>query len=775
MLTVRPPIQLKLKSSLSGANTHFRERMEGNYQLMRVSIQPEDLLHLISQPPEVYLDESGMTSLVNTANLYQNQEINLEIINNVMNRVLLSDRYSITYQDQVFISSVFRKLGVTNVQEFMSRFVSMKEETKNRQELMNLYWNHLEELRQLAVSYVTKQKEAKESEPESAKEYSNNVLSLHQKIFNRLGTGSVYEEVKNYLTASFIQNRIYPSELQVGEQTVLSQNILLNQLKNVSAGKEEPLVYNRMNVYEMGDADNRTEQRIQNVQEVNQAVLFHLLDQIYALRFGQIMERTDVWYRLEGALYQSAENTIRRYEHYHNQTNWSRQEAKHYVRTYQENQKQEISILNRIFPESEREVTNREEYWQIERTAPGQPELVREVEVSEVSHTIHHTDLEYLPQETIVQNRESELILTEETRLKRELDRINEQNIANWEKLQSMQPLEVRNHRITIDRQQARRDALRALESPEEVMMEYLTSENRLETMQREENEYLQQVISEETKQIFSELEKYRNIQEQTGIGGRQDQAQMQLERDIRFRNVLETERYFEEQEHRQEDLVYETRTDVQELLHTQEEGIRIRTEEKIRQHTFPEETVKMFARLEEQRKVPDPVVLELLSKGEEAAEEIRIHRRQESRRELETNELVKEELIHTVQEEILEPVKTAVSETLIRQEDSLRYDRIDLVHKSQEQTVQEELLEEIESRRQRNRVIEEKTEEHQVTEKIQEREIKQIFHEMKVDQQEEIARLVSQNLQQQIGRLSDQVYGKLEKRLDGERRRRGL
>ena len=48
-------------------------------------------------------------------------------------------------------------------------------------------------------------------------------------------------------------------------------------------------------------------------------------------------------------------------------------------------------------------------------------------------------------------------------------------------------------------------------------------------------------------------------------------------------------------------------------------------------------------------------------------------------------------------------------------------------------------------------------------------------INEFQVNQNEELARLISEKVQRQLGNLSEQVYGKLEKRMDTERRRRGL
>lgn len=684
MLTVRPPIELKLNPALSNRTDNFCERIEGNYRLMLATLQPEDLMHMVSQPAEVYLGEGGMTNLVNTTGVYNNQEINLEVINNVMNRVLMSDTYRMTYQDQVFISAVLRRLGVTNLQEFMNRLISMKEETRSRNELTDLYWNHIEQLQQLSESYYLEQKGGRSTEPEPEEADRQDVLTLHQEIFNRLRTGAVYEEVKNYLTSAHTQNRIYPAEMQVGEQTVTAQNIFLNKLKNVTADREEPLVYNRINTYELGDVVNLEENESRTVQELNQAVLLNVLDQMYALRFRQIFGKKDLWYRLEGALYQSAENTIRRFEHYHNQTSWSRQDARSYADTVNHYHRQEIQTLNRIFPELERELVNRESM-QTVRTEGGMPGEAQTLLLPGQERLIAETQREYLQEESVLESSDTERILDGEILLKRELDRINEQNIRNREKLQQLSSREVSQSRIMIDRQQARRDALRALERPEEVVMEYLTSESRLESIRKEEEEAVTSLFSEETKQIFSELEHFRRIPETAGAAGMTDRAQAQLERDVRFHVLKEQNTVLEEQEHTAQELVHEVRKDVQ------------------------------------------------------------------------------------------EQVERAVPGMTTRQERRSAYDRLELVHKSQEQTLTEEFLDELEVRAQLNRTRTETKEEHIVTEHVQEREVQQVFREMKVNQSEEIARLVNQNLQQQIGRLSDQVYGRLEKRLDGERRRRGM
>ena len=47
--------------------------------------------------------------------------------------------------------------------------------------------------------------------------------------------------------------------------------------------------------------------------------------------------------------------------------------------------------------------------------------------------------------------------------------------------------------------------------------------------------------------------------------------------------------------------------------------------------------------------------------------------------------------------------------------------------------------------------------------------------NEFQTRQNEELVRLIDEKVQRQLGDISEQVYGKLEKRMDTERRRRGL
>ena len=133
----------------------------------------------------------------------------------------------------------------------------------------------------------------------------------------------------------------------------------------------------------------------------------------------------------------------------------------------------------------------------------------------------------------------------------------------------------------------------------------------------------------------------------------------------------------------------------------------------------------------------------------------------QETTREQETKALLREYLPEQV--------------TQIQRETQTHLNRVELVHKQQEESLEEEMLEQL-RQIQRTTQIENVQIKEQVLEKNTTQEIiNSHVNELQVRQNEELARLISEKVQKQLGNLSEQVYGKLEKRMDTERRRRGL
>ena len=246
MLTIHTPIELTVDPSMLTINDNFAERLTGNYQMIGNGLEPEDMLHFLSEPPEVYLAEGGMTALIENNKIVENQNLKFDVINNVLNRILVSDTYRMTYQDQVFIKSVLNKMGITDVREFIRQVQNSKEEIKNVSYLTDLYWDQQETVSRLLEYRKLRAEQSDEKEEETEQRQTEDGLWLHQEIMNRLKTAVVYQEVKNYISTSTQQFRnITAAQMQISEQNVVVQNILLNKLRNYTRIEEQPLVYHQ--------------------------------------------------------------------------------------------------------------------------------------------------------------------------------------------------------------------------------------------------------------------------------------------------------------------------------------------------------------------------------------------------------------------------------------------------------------------------------------------------------------------------------------------------
>ena len=203
--------------------------------------------------------------------------------------------------------------------------------------------------------------------------------------------------------------------------------------------------------------------------------------------------------------------------------------------------------------------------------------------------------------------------------------------------------------------------------------------------------------------------------------------------------------------------------------------------EELVQEHltkVFGEETVRIFETLEKYQKTPELMTASGQVMPDAADMLIRDIQFENSRSET--------ELIHNIQELSEESVYETQSRQVLREylpeqvkqihrETQKNIERVELLHRQEETTLEEEMLEEIRglhrSNRIENRQITEETVESSTTQQV----INNRINEIQTRQNEEIARMINEKVQRQLGDISEQVYGKLEKRMDTERRRRGL
>ena len=226
----------------------------------------------------------------------------------------------------------------------MKQISNMQTERKDTHKLIQLY----EENKNYLTS-ILDQETAPKTTPESPEVVENvqkSTYYLHDDIYNRLETNKIYQEIKNYVQGStWNENMVTSLEMNIAEQAALTQTFQLHNLRNEVLHKEEPLHYYHTNVYEAID-ENESEEVLPA--KVSSAILTNLIDQLYFLRLEKITENKHSWFSVARSLFETADNTWKRYEWNHTDGNVYAEISQRNIEYLSEQKQEEIQILSEI-------------------------------------------------------------------------------------------------------------------------------------------------------------------------------------------------------------------------------------------------------------------------------------------------------------------------------------------------------------------------------------------------------------------------------------------
>ena len=357
MLTLSQPIQLKSSRPFLSLSDGFQERITGNYELLRAHFTPKDLLFLLTAPPELPEDLGGMTTIAVDNTAVDARRITLEVVNHVLNRILISDQPSFTYQDQVYITSVLNKLGITDVQQFMEQVRQVRQENHSVRSLLQLYQQEGARLRQVQAAGETpagRQAQAPSAAPERAQGRDQRYY-LHDAIYQRLETGAIYQSFNAYQSSvSALSPHSLTNALQLSEQLRVSQLLSLNQLRQQSVYGAPLTLLQRVNHYELGDLLPPPRDEEQVLSQAAEAALLSTVEHVITQAMGQGKADGMVWLSLEQALSQSVDNTLSRFESYHSADGPSYHSSTNYEPLLRELYREEASVLERFHHEATR-------------------------------------------------------------------------------------------------------------------------------------------------------------------------------------------------------------------------------------------------------------------------------------------------------------------------------------------------------------------------------------------------------------------------------------
>lgn len=244
MIIIKAPIELKIRTDLTQRNDSFGERIAGNYALMGLEIGEEELLHMVSAPPEIYLADAGSTTIGGNTFISSRNEEMYNIVNNMLNRILLSVDSELTYQDRTYITDALHKLGIKDDRKFMTEVRNMIEESHLEEDFLNSYFamaleGGTRELREKTLELTRRLAEKETYYTEASREDF-----LSESILHRLQTGAIYQIVSNF-NKSLSDTRIELQESMISEQENVARRLLVqNFVSNIV--KEEPELFPRV-------------------------------------------------------------------------------------------------------------------------------------------------------------------------------------------------------------------------------------------------------------------------------------------------------------------------------------------------------------------------------------------------------------------------------------------------------------------------------------------------------------------------------------------------
>lgn len=311
MLKIRAPIKTVSNPDFLDSQEAFCERITANYMQIGQYINEADLLHVVTEPPEIFVMDGGMTSLFSSTNVEKTQIAKTQIINNLINRILISADAGLSYQDNVYISNVLHKLGIKDEKTFLNEVMRLTKESRESHDTVNFYWEHLDELREMVYEYSA---ESTSEIRKEAAEQLQPVLHLHEEVNKRLQTAAIYRIIQNFYDNSSSPRNITNESFRIAEQGRMSREMLLTRLREEVRQEPAYLTYRHNNIYE-GDEVTGDEVTVEDVStRVTSAVLLTLIDNIYDSVYDRLDHHVHNWLSTESAYYGAAENTLFRIE-----------------------------------------------------------------------------------------------------------------------------------------------------------------------------------------------------------------------------------------------------------------------------------------------------------------------------------------------------------------------------------------------------------------------------------------------------------------------------
>lgn len=323
MITLKEPIALKSLNNKIKVNRAFNEKIIANYNIAMSKINKEEMLHLLMQGPEDEQNQSAI-SYISNVSVFNNNEVRINYINQLINRILEIQNGDITFQDKAYITCILNQLGIKNVHEYIRNIKKCFSEMNTAANTLKLYENivtnmDLEHSSSNYSNYVTENNDVTENANEQ--EINNNTLylSIMKRIQEKENTNLVY--ALNHLSTQVLDTFISNNDLITAEKLYAFKSIDIMNDRQVLTGENPGLEIYTFNPYENNyvhedekyenfTAETIKEQVISNLMEL---IIFHTAKSTAINNYEIKGKENNSWIDINYEICRSAVEAVNRY------------------------------------------------------------------------------------------------------------------------------------------------------------------------------------------------------------------------------------------------------------------------------------------------------------------------------------------------------------------------------------------------------------------------------------------------------------------------------
>ncbi len=355
MLKIKKPIKLQTQAVMEPRMAAFGEGILGNYEGMSAQVLPKDLLYLFSGSPE-FPEDLGPVTSINLKNSFVNvSKLSIQMLNRIVNRVLLTQEQKFHYQDQVYLTQILRKLGVTNVSAFLRELREVSVEQQQQRALIRLY-REAEKARGSGMLPATGEDSPRPrvtlsgAQPEDARatnEGSEARYYLHSRIYERLQTEELYRTMNEQRITVQGGDLVSQQHLQLAEHQHMTQSLQLQRLRR-DYTKQDFLLHRHVERVPLSDEEGLPKTEDAVLQQASEAALFGLIQQVLIQKDRSVSAGGEILQVRLQSITNTAERNLWRLEQYYRDGLEIRQEERMLQELHSSFQTQEREMLERL-------------------------------------------------------------------------------------------------------------------------------------------------------------------------------------------------------------------------------------------------------------------------------------------------------------------------------------------------------------------------------------------------------------------------------------------